>query len=282
MSLETAARRHDSATVPRYRQILAFARRTAREYLRNRNALFWGLLMPIGWYLLFGIAVSSAPSSPTGRATMAVAFGIFGAFTVSLVLFTTSLSNDLTERRYRKLRSLPISPLADFLGRFLGAVGVAGISFLLVLSIGAITGAGYELQGIHSIPIITVAFVLFCLVGTGMAVLVASTISEGEYVLAVSNLLLLGLFFITGYNGITPEIAPDPLPQYVNLVPNALATRLSIYHLTGTTANPSTLSPPPLPTDLLYLVLLVVYAVVLCGLATIVLHRRVYVADGGE
>jgi ABC-2 type transport system permease protein len=282
MSLDAATRRHDGATVPLHRQTLAFARRTVMEYARDRSALFWGLLMPVGWYVLFGLAIGSAPDSPAARASMAVAFGVFGAFTVTLVNFTTTLSADLTERRYRKLRSLPVSPLADYVGRFLGAVLVAVVSFCLVLAVGATTGATYILRSPGSIAVIALALVLFSLVGTAAAVLVATTVTEGEYVVAVSNVLLLGLFFVTGYNGLTPGLAPGPLSQYVNLAPNALSTRLAIYHLTDVPTNAASLAPPPLPSGPEYVALLAGYAFVLSTGAALLLGRRVYDADGGE
>jgi len=263
------------------RQTAAFARRTLRGLFRNRAALLWGLGAPVFFYLVFGVAMSP-DSTGVVRGANAVAFGVFGAFSVSLVVFATALSDDITNERYRKLRSLPVSPAADVLGRSLGALALAGCSFALVLGVGLATGATLELRSLLSVPVVLGSLVLFCLVAMAGAVVVTSVVTDGEYVVGVTNMLALGLFFLTGYNGLVPRLAPDPLPALANVAPNALAARLGVYHLTPVTAGTPSLTPPALPIGSEYLALLTVEALLTTFVAVRVAHRRLYATEVGE
>lgn len=274
-------RREPGTAVPWLQQVQAFALRTLRELFRNRSALFWGLAAPVFFYVLFGVISPQGPSSGAYKASNAVAFGVFGAFSVTLVIFAATLSADLTNKRYRKLRSLPISPSADVLGRFVGGFALAVVSFSLVLVVGLATGASFALRGPLSVAVVLASLFLFCLLSVAVAVLVAAVMDEGEYIVGVTNMLVLGLFFVTGYNGLAPGLMPEPLPGLVNYVPNALAARLSIYHLTAIGPN-GALSPPPLPTGAEYLVLLAGYAVAIGAVAAAVMRRYIYAGEGGE
>jgi ABC-2 type transport system permease protein len=261
-------------------QSRAFAVRTLRELFRNRAALVWGLAAPAFFFLVFGVLLGDPGVQ---RGANAVVFGVFGAFSVSLVIFATALSADLKAKRYRKLRSLPISPTADLLGRFAGGLALALVSFALVLAVGAATGGTLAIRSAVSIPTVLGALVLFCLLAMGAAVLVASVLDDGEYVIGVTNMLTLALFFLTGYNGLLPSIAPGPLGELVNVLPNSLATRLAVYHLVPVGSGAGTpLIPPALPTGVESALLLGGYAVAGVVLGSVVMRRRIYDGERGE
>lgn len=281
----TVQNQHETAmAVPWTQQSKAFAVRALREQFRSRAALFWALGWPVLWYgLTTRIFLAGVPVSGLGvaKATVAVSIGLFGALTVSLVGFAQTLSTDLTQKRYRKLRSLPISPSADLLGRFLGGFALAAVSFLLVLLIGLVDGASFSLRPL-SVPVVVVSLVLFCVIGMAIATFIAAIIDQGEYIVAITNVILMVAYFLTGFNGVVPQLLPESTRWIVNYVPNALAARLQVAFLVDIDAARAAITPPALPTDPLYLALLVVYAVVLAGVAVIVMGRHVYAGDGGE
>ncbi|WP_276258790.1 ABC transporter permease [Haloglomus litoreum] len=263
-----------------HRQSRAFAVRTLRELFRNRAALVWGLAAPAFFFLVFGVLLGDPGVQ---RGANAVVFGVFGAFSVSLVIFATALSADLKAKRYRKLRSLPVSPTADLLGRFAGGLALALVSFVLVLAVGVATDGTLALRSAVSVPVVLGALVLFCLLAMGAAVLVASVLDDGEYVVGVTNMLTLALFFLTGYNGLLPSMAPGPLGELVNVLPNSLATRLAVYHLVPVGSGAGTpLVPPALPTGVESALLLGGYAVAGVVLGSVVMRRRIYDGEGGE
>lgn len=262
------------------RQTRAFAVRTLRELFRNRATLVWGLAAPAFFFLVFGVLLGDPGIQ---RGANAVVFGVFGAFSVSLVIFATALSADLKAKRYRKLRSLPVSPTADLLGRFTGGLVLALVSFALVLGVGVAADGTLAIRSAVSVPVVLGALVLFCLLAMGAAVLVASVLDDGEYVVGVTNMLTLSLFFLTGYNGLLPSMAPGPLGELVNVLPNSLATRLAVYHLVPVGSGAGTpLVPPALPTGLESALLLGGYAVAGVVLGSVVMRRRIYDGEGGE
>lgn len=287
---ETAAdglNRHTHArSVPWIRQVKAFTFRSFREQSRNRTGLFFSLLFPILIYIqttrlsapLF--AQTSSTWSGAGKATMTVSLGLFGAFFVSVIVFVSPLSSDLKEKRYRKLRSLPIAPSADLVGRFLGGVVLAAVAFVLMLGVGLLDGATFTLH-LLSVPAVAGSLVLFCAIGMAAATVVAIVVPRPEYVTAITGMGLFVLFMLTGTNGVVPGTLPATVRNVLNYVPNALAARLQIYYLIDPRMH-SQLTPPALPSDPLYLALLLVYAVGFIGIATAVMRWSVYVGDAGE
>jgi ABC-2 type transport system permease protein len=278
--------RHDRpSSVPWPRQMKAFTLRSFREQSRNRTGLFFSFVFPILIYIqttrfsapLF--AQSSSTWSGAGKAMMAVSLGLFGAFFVSVVVFVSPLSDDLEEKRYRKLRSLPIAPSADLVGRFLGGVVLAA-AFVFILGVGLLDGATFTLR-LLTIPAVVGSLVLFCAIGMAVATVVAIVVSRPEYVTTITGMGLFVLFFLTGTNGVTPGSLPATLRGALNYVPNALATRVQIYYLTDPRTH-SQLTPPALPGDPLYLGLLVVYAVGFIAVAVAVMRRSVYRGDAGK
>ncbi|WP_440990932.1 ABC transporter permease [Haloarchaeobius baliensis] len=283
-----------TAVVPWYRQTKSFARRSLRELARSRVALFWAILWPVFWYFLTMVVFISEPRGVPAdqlaavmadiRATNAISFGLFGAFTVTLVAFAQNFTDDLEAKRYRKLRSLPIAPSADLTGRFLAGFVLALASFWTVVGVGYLDGASFALaDGWLSVVVVLVSLLLFCIVGMSTAVVFSTVVEKGEYLTIVTNTTLLILFFSTGYNGI--QAAMSPMREYVNLVPNSLAARMQIYHLTdvrGQAAEQAGLVSPALPGDPRFLALLLGFAVVLWCVAVLTMRRSVYGGDAGE
>ncbi|WP_267643928.1 ABC transporter permease [Haloarchaeobius amylolyticus] len=267
-------------STPWTRQARAFATRTLRELFRNRAALVWGLAAPVFFFLVFGVALGDPGIQ---RGTNAVVFGVFGSFSVSLVIFATALTADLKAKRYRKLRSLPISPSADVVGRFLGGLSLSIVSFVVVLLVGVATGGTLSIQSAISVPVVLLSLLLFCLLAMGAAVVVASFLDDGEYVVGVTNMLTLALFFLTGYNGLLPGMAPGPIGDFVNVLPNSLASRLAVYHLVPVGSGMETpLVPPALPTGWVPVLILVGYAVLGVAAGSLAMRRRIYEGEGGE
>lgn len=274
---------------PRSRQIYTFMLRSLRELFRSKIALFWAIGWPTFWYgLTMSLFISEQPPEIMSviKATNAITFGMFGAFTVSLVTFSQNFSGDLEEKRYRKLRSLPISPWADLTGRFLAAFVMASVSFASVLIVGLIDNASFQIHGWYSIPIVAVSLFLFCVVGMTFAVLIASFVPNGEYVTAITTTLLMILFFVTGYNGIQPMVVPEGSRQIVNFLPNSLATRMQVFHLTELggldSIRDSGLVPPELPSAPKYMLLLGVSAAALWVVSMGIMRLRIYDGEAGE
>jgi len=289
------ARETDTASASWTMQTAAFARRTLRATLRSRATLIWGFGFPAFWYVLTSVAflpgaeaVGGAGNLAAVKASTAVALGLFGALTVTLVLFASGLGRDVGEKRYRKLRSLPVAPSADFAGRYLAGLSVAASSYVLVLILGYFDGARYALQSPVSVLVVVGSLALFSLIGVSLAVLVTVLVSDAEMIVGITNAVLLVTYFLTGYNGLMPGLLPDRARFLVNVAPNALAARLQVWHLTDVPATTpegaasTGLAPPALPIGPEYVALLLAWALALGAAAAVAMDRGIYRGEGGE
>lgn len=263
------------------RQTKAFALRSLRREFHDRATLFWTIGSPMLFYLLFGIALGGGDSGAE-RAATALTFGIFGAMSATLSGISSFLFWDLETRRYRKLRSLPVSVTADFVGRFLAGFVLGASSFCLIVAVGAVTGSTFALRSPLSVPIAVVAVLLFCVIGTAAGIAVIAIVRDVQRFNPVANAVILVAFFLTGFNGIVPELLPSGLRPLVNVVPNALATRLLVGELVAVDATAAFLTPPPVPGGPLYGGLLVAETVLFGGMAVVLARKIIYDWEIGE
>jgi ABC-2 type transport system permease protein len=276
-----------------FRQTKAFALRNLRATLRTKATIIWGFGFPAFWYVLTStmfLPGAETVGGPAALASMkggaAVALGLFGVLTVTLVTFAGGLTKDVSRKRYRKLRSLPVAPSADFAGRYVAGVAVAAVSYVVVLFVGYLDGAAYALRSPGSLGVLVGSFALFSLVGVSAAVLVTWVTSDTEVVVGIANAILLVSYFLTGYNGLTPGLLPERTQWVVNVAPNSLAARLQVWHFTDTPATASGghagVAAVRMPVGVEYVALLVAWALVLGVAASVAMDRGIYGGEGGE
>lgn len=266
---------------PWSRQVRAFALRALRRFVRNRSSVFWAVGAPVGYYLFFGVVNSTADGNAGAvRGGTALALGIFGALAATQMVFSGNLGGDLRDKRYRKLRSLPVSPWADLAGRFAAGFLTGLVAFATVVAVGLATGAEIALAGPTSIVVVLASVFLLCGFGTALGVVSAAVVQDSQHLMILSNVLLLGLFFGTGFNGISPGNLPAVVRPVVNVLPNSLATRTAIAHLSP--AAESFMTPPRLPTGPAYLLLLACEAVATSVAAAVAMRRFVYEGEIDE
>lgn len=266
------------------RQTAAFAERFIRELSRSWIGLFWSFGFPVLWYLLT-VHLGLGPTAPgaTGefRAVLGISFGVFGAFTVTLVGFAGDLSVDINAKRYRKFRSLPLSPTADLAGRFLAGylLGLAAAGAMLVVA--AIDGATYVFPSIGGLLLSVAALTFFCLIGMVAGLAVTIVVTDPRHASTVATGILLVVFFATGYNGMAPSIFPLPA-WWLNYLPNSLAARLLVHHLVQLDWSAAGLSPPAVPASPLFPLLLGGYAIGLGLVAVVLVRLAIYRSNAGE
>ncbi|WP_435317616.1 ABC transporter permease [Haloarchaeobius sp. TZWSO28] len=244
---DTSRRHADAESVPWPQQVRSFAVRSTRTIVRDRSALFWAFVWPAFWYIMTSLTFISPPADASNpaqqlgyaKAGTAISIGVFGAMSVSLIVLGTRLSTDRTERRYRMLRTLPVSPSADLTGRFLATFAFSVASFCTIVAISLVDGALYPAAGPLAVPIVLGCLLGVCLTSAGVSVVLAEVVRRREYVVAVGTVGLLVWFFFSGFNGGVPSLLPEQAQQLLNIVPNTVGTRTITSHLIGT----------PLPSD---------------------------------
>lgn len=266
-------------------QARSFLYRYLREMLRSKVGLFWSFAFPVIWYLLT-VYLNAIPGVPAdGRAVMkavlGISFGIFGAFTVTLVGFTGHLAADIDLKRYRKFRSLPIAPSADLTGRFVAGALLGLAAWLVAVLVALADGASYQFTTPFAVVYVLLAVSLFCLIGMVAGLLLTLLVPQPEHATTAGTGLLVIGFFVTGYNGTVASVFPAT-GWLLNVIPNSLATRITVYYLIDTAWGPAGLAPPPMPDTIWHLGLLGAYSVGLTGLGLYIMHRWIYGSDLGE
>jgi len=262
-------------------QTTAFAVRTLQTLRRNGAVLFWAVAFPAGFYLLsvhLFIDTTGMPGDVVSvvKATNAVSYGTFAALTVFLNTFSQSLVADVEDGRYAQFRALPVVPAADFLGRFAAAYLFAVAAVLAVLGVGAATGAEYALRSALSVPIALLGLLALGLFAASVAVVLVAAVPDAKFASIVAVSVVMLAFFLTGYNGVQPGMLAGAA-DFVNVVPNALATRLAVHHVVpvGDWARAG-LAAPGAPTGTGHLALLAGYAAAGLGLAVVATRRSLY------
>lgn len=247
--------------------------------------MFWSFAFPVIWYGLT-VYLNAIPTVPAGeqstlKAVLGISFGIFGAFTVTLVGFTGHLAVDIDRKRYRKFRSLPIAPSADLSGRFFAGAALGVGAWVLTVGVAAVDGATYQIPSGHRLLGIGLAVGLFCLIGMVAGLLLTLAVPQPEHATTAGTGIIVIGFFVTGYNGTVASVFPGQA-WLLNIIPNSLATRLTVFYMVDTAWQEAGLAPPAMPHSLESLLLLGGYALGLTIIAVIVMQRWVYGKDIGE
>lgn len=225
----------------RSKQVTAFVVRTAREIRRNKAALFWCLVFPSAFFAfnLF-VFVNIDSVAPENRApvigSVAITFGVLGVLFVALYVFSQQFVRDLERGHYLKFRTTSLTPTADLGGRLLASIVLASVSYGLVLVFAIFLGGAYQSRWVVSIPIVIGTVVSLTIVWVVIGMAIATVFSDPRTVTVVSISLVLGAFFLTGFNGGNPQFfAPDP--AWLDVFPNSLSARILLYHMIDVSAD---------------------------------------------
>lgn len=265
------------------KQIWAFSDRSLREIIRNKMVLFWLFIWPILWFFL-SVFLFIAPNTPGGEAlgiaigTNAISMGIFAVLTATMVGFSVDFAEDINLKRYRLYRSYPINPLADFLGRFLSGFIFGCISFGIIILIAFIMRGRIMFNPLLTLPITFLSLLLLSFLGMGVGLIIANSSNDPNYAVGFSLVILMLLFFLTGYNGTVPRMFPGP-KSMLNFFPNSLATRLItlvLIDFSGVSFENSQLSPPTMPTNPFYIFVLLIYGALFLFIGWLLMYKLQY------
>lgn len=268
-------------------QTRAFAGRHLRQYTRSPVSLLFIVAWPAFWYLLivhllFATGGPAAEAVATAKAAFAVSFGLFGVFTVALTGVISTFTADIATKRYRKFRSLPLSPAADLVGRFTAGLGLSIGSYVGLLAIGSIDGAAFTLRHPWSPGVVLLGVIAFAAIGVVIALALAAVVPRPEYATTGATALLLASFFGTGFNGVSPTLFPGP-PRLLNLIPVSLITRLQLHHVVAQSGMESTaFGPPELPAGPPAVGVVALYGLSALSLGVVFIEWGVYRGEAGE
>lgn len=266
-----------TARVPWVVQTKTFTRRHLKQLARNKMVLFITVAWPVLWYLLtMELFIEAPDENQLGyiKAANGMNYGLFGAFTVTVAVFAGEFARDLDGERYRKLRSMPISPTADLAGRLLAGASLGVASYVVTIVFAYSHGATFFVPDVPTIIIILLTLILFCLIAMSLAMVLALAIPKPEHMTTIAVIAVLMAFFLTGYNGTAPDLIAEN-PEFINYLPNSLATRMQITVWAGT-ENVDFMTPPDAPNSLSFVGILVAYSIGLLAISVAIIKKFAY------
>jgi len=216
------------------RQISAAYIRGLRHAVRDKASLFWTMSWPTIWLVISALTfVGDAPQEvvPYVRASMTVSMMVFALTIAGMSHLPSSIALDRKNGLFAKLRSMPIRPYRDFIGR-ISAVGTfALLAAALVLVVGLVLGARFTGSGV-AIPIAIGFIILAISASAGVGLIVGALIRspQGAVMTGVAIVVILaamsGLF-------LPYAMLPVPLQRFARIYPISLAQTSIAYLLVG-------------------------------------------------
>ena len=190
------------------------------SYLRNPPAVFFGLLMPVIFLVIFATVFGNDTIESRGGISQStyyvpglVALGIVSTTFVNLAMALVVLREN---RVLKRLRGTPLPASAFLAGRVATAVGMAAALTVVLLVIGRIA-YGVDLPGATAPGVIlslVVGAAAFCSMGVAFSTLVPNEDAGPPVV----NAVVLPLYFISGVFFPTDE-APGWLNDVASVFP---------------------------------------------------------------
>jgi ABC-2 type transport system permease protein len=244
------------------RQVSAAYKKTLKELLREKAALFWTIAWPIIWVIIGSFSF-------TGGAPQAVVPYIKGSITISMMVFAlmiagmsnlpASIAGDRADGLLAKLISMPIKPYKDFIGRICAVITLSLLAAALVIVIGLALGARFAAAGVQIAQAIGFIFLVIC-ASAGVGLIAGTLIKnlQGAIMtgvgIAVITSAISGLF--APY-----EVLPVPLQTFARVYPISSA-QASIVHLL---AGPDMVAYNPLTSGQVTLTISLSFALLVVG-----------------
>jgi ABC-2 type transport system permease protein len=198
-------------------------------YIRNRAAMFWVIIFPIGLMLVLGAIYGNQPAGPgTAGAVTAISFITPGLIVLSL-MSNGLIGNSSVMAQYRErgiLRRVQTTPLPVqhlILARVAmqSTLSVGQAALMIIVSI-LVFNARYDTAGLlEAIPAIVLSSIVFMSIGQAIAALVRKV----DTVTVVSQAINFPLMFL-GCLWIPVSVLPDWLQEVSKFLPSTLAAIL--------------------------------------------------------
>lgn len=195
--ISTLPTTHADARMPLHRVVGAYlqeARAECLRYLRSPGFLIPTVMLPIVFYLMFGIVLAHANGADAPRYLLA-AYGTFGVMAPGLFGFGLALSMERDNGLMMLKRALPMPPGAYLLGKMAMAMLVAAtVSVLLLMMATLLAHVPLTVTQMLSLFVTDLFGVLpFCAMG-----LLLGTLIKGQGAPSVVNLIYLPMAFLSG------------------------------------------------------------------------------------
>jgi ABC-type multidrug transport system permease subunit len=250
------------------RQISAAYIKVVKELLREKAALFWTIAWPIIWVIIGSFSFTgSVPQEviPYLKGSITISMMVFALMIAGMSNLPASIAGDRANGLLAKLKSMPIKPYKDFIGRISAVITISLVAAALVIVIGFVVGARFTGAGVEILQAIGFIFLVIC-ASAGVGLMAGTLIKhlQGAIMtgvgIAVITSAISGLF--APY-----EFLPVPLQTFARVYPISSAQASIAYLLAG----PNMVAYNPLTSGQVTLTIALSIVLLLAG---IVLYSR--------
>lgn len=180
------------------RAIKVVWRRELIRFRRDRLRIVTSLMQPILYLFVLGTGLSALVGATAGGLNMRT-FLFPGVITLA-VLFTAvfSAGSIVWDREFGFLREMLVAPVGRWsivVGKCVGGATVATIQGLVLLACAGLVGVPYNPL---MILLVAIELVLIALMITAFGVMIAARIKTFQAFMAMTQLLMLPMFFLSG------------------------------------------------------------------------------------
>lgn len=200
--------------------------KTIKELYRNKVTVFWTVVWPI-IFLFLGVFLfySADPQSktPPFRAGISISMIVFSLMLSGFSTIPGIIAQDRSSGLFLKLRSMPLKPWKDLIGRIFGLLTYTAVSALLIAIIGVSIGARFNLAT-RGMLISIGFFILAILSASGAGIII------GTFIKNINAAVITGV----GISVVSMSLAGVTFPYA--FLPEALQTFSRFYPFSSSSA----------------------------------------------
>ncbi len=219
------------------RQVFGTFTKTIKCFMRIRAITIFTVLMPMFLLLITGVSLNTSVSAsdlPVAKGVLTISMIAFSLMLAGILNLAGSITRDRETGLLTKLKSMPIDPWRDFLGRMMAAALLSLVAAILIIAVGLAYGARFS--GTIANYIEAIGFLLLAIIsaaGIGLVIgsytkLVLATFFTGLAITLVTA-FISGIF-------IPYDSLPSSLRTFAHIYPISSATSSSVYLLLGESA----------------------------------------------
>jgi ABC-2 type transport system permease protein len=216
------------------KQVSATFTRTLKGFFRMKAVLIGTIIWPIALLALICLTLLASVSKsnlPAAKGSVTISMIVFSLMLLGLGNLSSSIARDRESGLLSKLKSMPVSPIFDFLGRIAGLTVFSLIAAFLITLAGFAMGARFTVMPIDGIKLVGFALVIItATAGIGLILGSLIKIVQGTIFLGI------GITVVTSYiSGIfTPYSSlSSGLQTFARIFPISSASSSATYILLG-------------------------------------------------
>ena len=218
-------------------QVLGTFTKQIKCFLRIRAIAIFTVIMPMFLLLITGLSLNksvSAADMPLAKGVLTASMVAFSLMIAGILNLAGSISRDRETGVLTKLKSMPISPWSDFLGRVMASSLLSVAAAVLIIVVGLAFGArfgGTALQDVEAVGFLLLAIVSAA--GIGLVVWSCTKLVMATFLTGLAITLITA--FLSGIF-IPYESLPSSFHVFAHIYPISSAASSVEYLLLGESA----------------------------------------------